>query len=302
MTTPKSSSACRGAPGATRKRLARPIAAFALPAVLSGCQTHFGLFSPSGYVAQQQASHLVGILLWMLPVVVPLFVALPVVLWRNRIGGPGRYTPRWEFSWPLEIAIWGLPAVVVVVLSVNLWRQTVALDPYEQVGQGIPLTVEAIGYDWKWLFIYPDLDVATVNKLVLPEDRPVTVHLTSATAMQSFSIPRIGGQIYAMPRMASRFNLRTGATGDFTGRNMQFNGEKYAQQSFAVNVVSAQGFRDWVTEARSGPPLDSKAVHELDRKDTVPTPRIYGGVQDDPFDTLSGSGPGLPAKGHKGKS
>lgn len=266
----------------TRFSRPRTGALAALAAVpLSGCGAH-GLLAPAGFVAGQQSDHLVRILLWMIPVILPLFIALPLVIWRSRLHGSGRYTPEWEFSLPLELAIWGIPVVVVAVLSWNLWTETLRFDPYDTLGAD-PVTVEAIAFDWKWLFIYPESGVATVNELVLPEDAPVTVRLTSGTVMQSFAIPRIGGQIYAMPGMETRMNLRTGPAGDYEGRNMQYNGDDFAHQAFAVRVVGPADYDRWMTGARKAPPLDTATLDRIAQRGTVEAPETFSAAPDTLF-------------------
>ena len=251
---------------------------------LAACAGDRGVLSPTGIVAERQLAHLQSILLWMLPVVVPIFVALPLVLWRNRLGGPGRYTPKWEFSWGLEVFVWGVPAIVVSVLSWNLWTETIDLDPYKPAGSGAVLQVDAIALDWKWLFVYPALGVATADRLVLPADRPVQFRLTSGTVLQSFAIPRIGGQIYAMPGMVTEYNLHTGAPGQARGLNMQYNGENFADQSFAVQTMDPAAFDAWLEETRGAPPLDASAIARLSARDTLERPLAFGAVTGDPLD------------------
>jgi len=261
----------------------RPALAVAGILLLSGCQFHDGILAPAGLVAERQLAHFQSILLWMLPVVVPIFLAQPVILWRYRLGGRGRYTPRWEFNWGLELLLWGLPIAVVCVLSWNLWHETRRMDPYRPLGPGPALQVQAIAWDWKWLFIYPGAGIAAADRLVLTADRPVTVHLTSGTVLQSFAIPRLGGQIYAMPAMATEFNLRTGAEAEMRGATMQYNGDNFSQQSFDVAVVSAEAFEAWLEDTRSAPPLDAAALAELEQRATLPAPRLYGSVEGEVF-------------------
>ncbi len=264
----------------------RTVALFALLGV-SGC-TSFGLFDTAGPVAEAQRAHLVSIVLWMLVVVVPLFVALPLIIWRYRLGGRATYRPEWEFSWSLEVLIWGLPVLIVSVLGWNLWVQTLVLDPYAPLDGGAPLQVQAIGLDWKWLFVYPDLGIASANVMAFPADRPVRFRITSGTALQSFMIPRLGGQVYAMPGMVSEINLAADAPGEFLGLNTQYNGAGFAQQKFTATAtaMTPADFDAWVAQARAGAPLDDAALGDLAQRSVLPAPLIFGTVDGTPFDTI----------------
>ena len=260
----------------------------------AGCLPRDGLLAPAGGVASRQSQHMVEILLWMVPVILPIFVALPLILWRHRLRGPGRYMPDWEFSWPLEAAIWGVPAVVVTILGWNLWTETRQMDPYAPLGTD-PVEIGAVAYDWKWLFLYPD-GPATADLLVLPEEAAARLRMTSATVLQSFAVPRIGGQIYAMPGMATEFNLATGAPGRFEGRNMQYNGTGFPRQNFEMRVLSRAAYDAWLAEARDAPALDAAALEELARAAPLAAPQVWGRVEGDPFAAAMARGHG----GHGG--
>jgi len=241
------------------------------------------MLHPAGEVAARQKAHLSEIFLWMMIVILPLFLALPFIIWRYRIGGGGRYTARWNFSWPLEIVLWGVPLAVVCVLGWNLWHETAKMDPYAPVGTGDVLRIDAIAYDWKWLFLYREADVASADRLVLPVGRPVELRLTSATALQAFSVPRLGGQIYAMPGMASRFNLRAEATGRFEGLNTQYNGAHFARQRFVAEAMTPAAFEDWIAATGEAPPLDAEALVGLSEPGVLEAPLAFGTVPGDPF-------------------
>lgn len=274
----------------TIRRGAR-IAATALPAtmlvaVLAGCLPRDGLLAPAGGVAMRQADHMATILMWMLPVVVPVFVALPLVLWRGRLGGRGRYTPDWTFSGPLELAIWGVPAVIVAVLGWNLWVETFRMDPYAPLGPD-PVEVSAVGYASTWLFLYPG-GPASAGLLVLPADRAARLRLTSAGVLRSLSVPRVAGQVYAMPGMATELNLATGEPGRFTGRNTQYDGPGFAAQRFELRVLPQPEFDAWLAEARGGPVLDAAALDAFARPGPPVAPRTWGYAEVDPFAAVLG--------------
>ncbi|QFR35104.1 cytochrome ubiquinol oxidase subunit II [Ancylobacter sp. TS-1] len=238
----------------------------------------------------------------MLIVIVPMFVALPIVLYRYRRGGKGTYRPDWEFNWGLELLIWGVPVVLVVALGTALWRQTIVGDPYRALGPD-PLVVEVVALDWKFLFLYPEQGVATLDLLALPEDRPVTLKLTSGTVMQSFIVPSLAGQIYAMAGMQTQLNLVAEETGDFTGRNTQYNGLGFATQSFTARVMSADAFASWVeTTKAQGSALDADGYARLLPSSVVSAPVLYSQFTPGLFDqVMAGFAPGMfQNHGHAG--
>ncbi len=187
---------------------------------------------PAGPVASAQRAHLAVVVLVTMIAVLPVVVLVPVILWRYRYSNSkARYAPEWGRSGKLELVLWGVPFLIIAVLSVMLWRSTVKLDPYEPLGSAAEtLRVEVIGLDWKWLFLYPDLGIATVNELAFPAGRPVALNLTTDTVMQSFMVPALAGQIYAMPGMITDLNLQADAEGVMLGANSQYNGEGFADQ------------------------------------------------------------------------
>nr|WP_183190972.1 COX aromatic rich motif-containing protein [Ancylobacter tetraedralis] len=236
----------------------------------------------------------------MLIVIVPMFVALPIVLWRYRRGGKGTYRPDWEFNWGLELLIWGIPVALVAALGTALWKHTLKNDPYRPLGPA-PLVVEVVSLDWKFLFLYPEQGVATLDLLALPEGRPVTLKLTSGTVMQSFIVPRLAGQIYAMAGMQTKLNLIADATGDFVGRNTQYNGLGFASQSFTARVMSPNDFAAWVAGAKAQPAaLDAAGYAALLAPSVANEPVIYGRFTPGLFDQIIASfAPGMAA-GHSG--
>jgi cytochrome o ubiquinol oxidase subunit II len=207
----------------------------------------------------------------LLIVVAPVLVVTPFFAWRYRYGGAARYTPKWSFSWPLEIAIWGIPLAIVVVLAVWLWQNTFALDPYTPLAAaGPPVRIEVIGYDWKWLFIYPDLGIASMGEMAFPAQRPLSLELTSGTVVESLLIPSLGGQIYAMPGRVTRLHLEADRPGLFQGQNQQFNGDGYFEQHFLARALTPTGFQAWVARVRArGIPLSAGTYRVIARRTTL---------------------------------
>jgi len=228
--------------------------------------TALGFVDPQGPVAAAQREHFLFVVAVLMFVLVPIVGATIFLLLRYRYGRKGgAYRPDWTFSPFWEVVIWIGPVVIVVGLSVLLWFETQRLDPYRPIqGAGAPLEVEVVAYDWKWLFIYPDLGIATVNELALPAGRQVAFRLTSETVMQSFFIPALGSQIYAMPRMVTQLHLATFRPGEMTGRNAQYNGEEFHDQTFRVDILDGGTFKDWVAGVRAAErPLDPRALTAL---------------------------------------
>lgn len=233
---------------------------------LSACasDTHLSFLNPQGPVASIQHTHFLEMVaLLAIFVALPIFVLIPWFAWRYRYDAKSsRYTPKWAFSRILEVAAWSGPAVIVALLAVLVWRSTHALDPYKPLASGTPaLRVQVIGYDWKWLFIYPDQGVASIGVLPLPAGQPVAMQLTSATVMQSLQIPALGGQIYAMGGMVTQLHLQADKPGRFMGENTMYNGDGFHQQRFTAVAMTPDAFNDWVKQIQArGVPLDASTL------------------------------------------
>ncbi len=234
-----------------------------------------------------------NILFWrafglMLIVVVPVILLTLFFAWRYRAsGGAGQYQPDWDRSRLVEFTVWGIPAVLVTALATMVWTKTHALDPYKPLAGDAPIEVQAIAFDWKWLFIYPDLGIASLNEMAFPAGRPVTFRITSDVAMNSFMIPALGGQIYAMAGMETQLNLKADAPGRMEGRNMQFTGDGFAHQTFEAVAMTDADFETWIAEVRGAEtPFDDQAFAVL-RKPSVSDPvRHYSSVPDGFFSEL----------------
>ncbi|MEW9585152.1 cytochrome ubiquinol oxidase subunit II [Paraburkholderia sp. DGU8] len=204
-------------------------------------------------------------------VALPIFVLIPWFAWRYRYGArTSRYTPRWAASGFLEILAWSGPAVIVALLGVLVWRATHALDPYRPLASNSAvLRVQVIGYDWKWLFIYPDLGVASIGVLPLPAGQPVAMQLTSATVMQSLQIPALGSQIYAMGGMVTQLHLLADRPGRFMGDNTMYNGDGFHQQRFTAVAMTPAAFNDWAKQIRAqGIALDTSTLKLISTRTT----------------------------------
>lgn len=272
--------------------LAQSTMGLILPLLSASVDASDGFINPAGPVATALRDHLVFIAIVMTIVIVPLLVALPWALWRYRIGNKhANYRPDWEFSWPLELLVWGLPLVLVSVLGWKLSQQSYALDPYKPlVAAAAPLEVQVVALDWKWVFLYPGQGVAAANELVFVAGRPVRLRLTSGTVMQSFIIPRLGGQIYTMAGMVTELNLLASQPGEFRGENTQYNGFGFAEQKFLARAVSQADFDNWAANVRqSRPPLNDAAWALLAKPSVLSAPQFFSSVPDGFFARIVGS-------------
>jgi cytochrome o ubiquinol oxidase subunit 2 len=219
----------------------------------------------------------------MLLVLIPVFVMTAWFAWRYRASNrKARYEPDWGGSAKIEWVIWTVPTLIVVILAGLTWFYTHKLDPYKPLpaeADTKPLEIQVVALDWKWLFIYPEQQVASINEVALPVNRPVDFHITSATVMNSFFIPRLGGQIYAMAGMETRLHLMASQAGNFYGENTQYSGRGFPYQNFSAVALPPQDFSAWVeTAKRSGRMLDMPRFRQLAQPGTREPVSYYAGV------------------------
>ena len=184
--------------------------------------------------------------------------------------------------------VWLVPALIVIAVAVLVWRSTHRLDPYRELVSSMPpLDVEVVGEDWKWLFIYPEQGVAVVNQMAIPAGRPISLRITSDTVMNSFYVPALAGQIYAMAGMQTRLQMLADAPGRFVGRNTQYSGGGFADQHFEVLALSAGDFDAWVAKARqSSGTLDGPTYAKLAEKSRRNPVAYYSAVEPRLFDAI----------------
>lgn len=267
-----------------------PVFALALAALaLGGCSPRMALFDPSGPVGAAEISVILIAFGLMLIVVIPVFVMTFLFAWRYRASNTSAtYAPHWHHSGKIELVVWLVPALIVTALGILTYKSTYALNPYTPLASAEkPVAVDVVAMDWKWLFIYPEQRIATVNRLVLPRGAPARFRLTSETVMSSFFIPGLGSQIYAMPGMRTKLNLLADRTGTYVGQNFQFSGRGYSSMHFKLIVTSRQGFDAWARKVRqSGGILDLATLAALEkpsRDNPVSTyaaivPHLFGSV------------------------
>lgn len=227
------------------------------------------VLSPQGPVAFQELGIITITMLLSGIVVIPVFVLLFLFGWKYRAGNPKApldHEPNWdhdnsfvEFSW------WLAPTIIIIFLSVIAWQSSHALDPYKPLASDTaPITVQVIALDWKWLFIYPDQNIATVNMLEIPENTPIHFELTAAAPMNSFWIPSLGGQIMAMPGMTTQLNLMASHQGTYKGVSANLSGKGFASMTFSTKSVSRDEFTAWLDSVRQNSvPLTKAAYVQL---------------------------------------
>ncbi|SDW48651.1 cytochrome o ubiquinol oxidase subunit 2 [Nitrosomonas eutropha] len=237
--------------------------------LLSGCNSaeHLSFLNPQGPIATAQSEHfwLVVAILFIL-IALPVFIGTAWIAWHYRYGATkSKYVPRWEIFKPLEYFSWGIPITIVLFLSVLVWEDTERFDPYHTLASSKPAThVQVIGYDWKWLFVYPEQGIASVGMLAFPAEQPLTMELTSATVMQSFFIPALGSQIYAMGGMVTQLNLQADRPGHFLGENTMYSGDGFHQQKFVAVAMTLTDFDAWVQQVRAtGIPFDAAVLNAI---------------------------------------
>lgn len=247
----------------------RAVALIAVAVGLSGCSlVHSAVVDPAGPVALAERNLLWWAFVLMMIVALPVFAMTAWFAIRYRASNErAPYFPDWGGSIGVEIAVWFVPAILVVAIGYLVWAYTHTLDPYKPLAAvGRPLKIQAIAQDWKWVFIYPGAGVASVNELAIPVGRPVQLEITSDTVMNALYIPRLAGQIYAMAGMRTELNLQADRAGRFTGRNSQYSGSGFSDQHFTVLAESDQDFKTWIGKAKaSGRALDMAAYDKLAR-------------------------------------
>jgi cytochrome o ubiquinol oxidase subunit 2 len=230
--------------------------------LLSGCDLL--VLHPFGAIARQQSHLIVVSTILMLLIVVPVLALTLLFAWRYRAtNAKAPYSPEWDHSTALELLIWSAPLLIVIALGAITWINTHTLDPYRPLSTvgskdtrrptaaaATPLIVEVVALDWKWLFLYPDQGIATVNELAAPVDVPLRFKITSSSVMNSFFIPALAGQIYAMPGMQTELNAVIDKTGIYDGFSANYSGAGFSGMHFKFHGMSRADFDQWVKETR----------------------------------------------------
>ncbi|HVJ54183.1 MAG TPA: ubiquinol oxidase subunit II [Aliidongia sp.] len=273
--------------GRARRLIDGRIFALAIASALGGCSS--GVLDPQGPIASAEKTILLNSLGIMLAIVLPTILAtLGVAWWFRASNTRARYLPDWEYSGRLEMIVWSIPAMTVLLLGGIGWVSSHDLDPPRPIPSTTnPIEVEVVSLDWKWLFIYPDLGIASVNRLTVPVGAPISFTLTSSGVMNSFFVPQLGGQIYTMAGMQTHLHLQADKPGAYPGLSAQFSGDGFADMRFTVEAVSPDQFTQWVTATRGkGPALDPKSYAALAQPSEAVPASTYGAVTQDLFQAI----------------
>lgn len=263
----------------------------------------FAILQPAGPIAAQEKRLLLIAVSLMLIVVVPVFVLLITISWRYRASNTRakvKYTPEWDHHRGYEAIWWGLPLMLIVALSALTWTSTHRLDPTRPISStSKPLRIQAVALRWKWLFIYPDQHIATVNYLHFPTNTPLDFQITSDGAMNSFWIPQLGGQIYAMDGMTTQLHLLADRNGSFRGDSANISGKGFAGMNFVAQSTSQTDFAHWVTAAQhSSARLDMAGYEALAQPSEYNPTATYSLRALALYDTIVGKSAGSDSSMH----
>ncbi len=259
---------------------------------LTGCSGHFiGMLNPKGLVAFQERKLFFDTLALMLVVVLPVIIMSLTFVYHYQISHRiADYKPNWGHSYFLESLWWGIPCVIIFILAVMTWRQTHELDPYRRMTgySEKPIIIQVIALPWKWLFIYPDENIATINYLEIPVGQQVEFWITTDNVpMSAFFIPQLGSQIYTMAGMRTRLHLVANEIGLYDGLNTQYNGDGFSEMHFSVHVVDPIEMASWIAQVKKAPDhltlvsYDQLLNQSIDNKSA-----FFSGVEGNLFNTV----------------
>ncbi len=246
-------------------------------ALLDGCQG--GVLDPKGQVGVEEKQLIIIATVLMLLVVIPVIFMTLYFAWKYRESRGEIYEPKWSHSAKIETICWTIPIVIVVILSIITWKSTHSLDPYKPLkSDGKHINVQVISLNWKWLFIYPDLGIATVNELVFPKNVPLSFKISSDGVMNSFFIPQLGSQIYSMAGMITQVHLIANEPGTFKGYSANYSGAGFSGMKFnAIATPNETDFDKWVAKVKSSDKTLTSVTYAELVKDTTNNPVTYYG-------------------------
>ena len=248
-------------------------------ASLGGCSG--GVLDPKGPIASAERLIMLNSTGIMLAIVIPTILAtLGVAWWFRSSNKRAGYLPDFEYSGRVELLVWSIPAMTVLLVGGVTWLSSYDLDPPKPIASAVkPVRVQVVALDWKWLFIYPDEGIASVNHLTVPSGTPISFELTSSGVMNSFFVPQLGGQIYTMAGMVTRLHLLADHTGTYRGMSANYSGAGFSDMVFNVDAVPAEGFEQWVAATRiTGPVLDAQSYAALAKPSQAVAPFTYSAV------------------------
>ena len=290
----------------TKKRYPRLLGLLPLfgTLLLGGC--NWTLLDPVGQVGIEERNLIITATVLMLLVVVPVILMTLIFAWKYRASNKNAtYAPKWSHSTKIEVVIWTVPILIIIALGVITYKSTHALDPYRPLESDVkPVTIEVVALDWKWVFIYPEQGIATVNKIVFPANTPVNFRITSDSVMNSFFIPGLGGQIYAMAGMTTKLHLIANKNADMDGISANYSGAGFTGMKFKAIATSEEDFNAWVAEVKASPKqLDNAEYAALEKPSENNPVELYSTVTPNLFqliiDKYEGMNPGKFVKHEK---
>lgn len=249
------------------------------------------ILNPQGVIAQKQKDLLVFATILSATVVIPVFALTIFIATKYKeTNKKSKYTPNWDGNKLLESIWWGIPIALILVLSVVTYKSSHDLDPFKPLkSEKKAMTIQVVALEWKWLFIYPDQNIATVNYVQIPEDTPVKFEITADAPMNSFWIPKLGGQIYAMTGMSTNLNLMANDVGEYDGVSANISGEGFAGMKFKVKSSSDKDFNTWVNATKQSDKLLTKdAYQEIAKPSANEQPMFFSNVDIGLYNTVMG--------------
>lgn len=250
---------------------------------------NIAVLNPAGEVASKERDLITTATILSLIICLPVFVLTFFIVWRYREGNhKSTYQPEWDHSRLLESIWWGVPCIIILILGVITWRSSHELDPFKPLtSSNQPITIQVVALEWRWLFIYPDQDIATVNYVQFPEDTPINFRITADAPMNSFWIPQLGGQIYAMAGMETKLHLMADKPGVYDGLSANLSGDGFASMRFKAEATSRASFDDWVADTKKLPRTLTKLGYiELAKPNTDGGRILYSSREKDLYDTV----------------
>jgi len=271
--------------GPMTRPLARAGAGALLLLAMTGCSTVLNPFRPIGPVAADDSKILIDATIIMLAIVIPTILLTFWMAWRYRASNSkAEYLPYWSYSGRIEAIVWSIPILTIMFIGGVIWIGSYKLDPFRPLSKTPPVEVQVVSLDWKWLFIYPQQGIATVNRLVVPAGTPVHFSITSGSVFNTFFVPRMGSMIYAMPGMVSQLHLQADRPALMLGQSAHFSGDGFSDMQFEVRALPAAQFADWTRATRAaGGALDGSAYRSLARQSIADRPATYATVEDGLF-------------------
>jgi len=240
------------------------------------------VLNPAGQVADKERDLIITTTLLMLIIVIPVLVMTFFIAWKYRASNhKAKYSPSWDHNRAIECSWWAIPSAIIAVLAVIAWNSSHELDPFRPiVSDTKPLTVQVVALQWKWLFIYPEQDIATVNYVEFPQDTPINFEITSDAPMNSFWIPKLGGQVYAMAGMKTKLHLIADEPGSHVGSSANISGEGFAGMHFIAKSSSQTDFEAWVQSVKQEPAsLTLTQYNQLAKPSKNSSPAYFASTQ-----------------------